>query len=108
MADNPYSATNFLVEIDGIASAGFLACTGSGSESAVIEYREGGDITHARLLPGLTRYGRIVLRRGITRNRDLWDWRQTVVTGQTQRRNGAIVLLADDRTEAMRWTFRNG
>ena len=105
--NDPFAACNFLVEIDGIQSAGFVECSGLSSETDVIEYREGGDAT-IRKLPGLTRYGRIVLRRGITTNRDLWDWRQTVVTGQTQRRNGVIILLSDARTPVMRWRFHNG
>ena len=105
--NDPFAACNFLVEIDGIQSAGFLECSGLSSETDVIEYREGGDAI-IRNLPGLTRYGRIVLRRGLTTNRDLWDWRQTVVTGQTQRRNGVIILLSDARTPVVRWRFQNG
>ena len=104
---DPFSFCNFLVEIDGIQSAGFVQCSGLSSETDVIEYREGGDAT-VRKLPGLTRYARIVLKRGITTNRDLWDWRQSVVNGQTQRRNGVIVLLNEDRTPALRWRFHNG
>lgn len=73
----------------------------------VLEYREGGD-TAVRKLPGLTKYASITLKRRITTNRDLWDWRQSVVNGQTQRRNGVIVLLDDARTPVVRWRFHNG
>ena len=104
---DPFSACNFLVEIDGLQSVGFLECSGLSSETDVIEYREAGDAT-VRKLPGLTKYGRIVLKRGITTNRDLWDWRQSVVSGQTQRRNGVIVLLNEVHLPVLRWTFRNG
>src|SRR5262249_40937314 len=104
---DPWSGCHFRVEIDGIQSTEFLACSGLSSESDVIEYREGGETT-VRKLPGLTRYGRIVLKRGMTANRELWDWRQTVVNGQTERRNGVIVLLDDARIEVLRWRFVNG
>ena len=49
---DPYKNFKFRVEIDGIASSHFVECTGLGSEVAVIEYREGGDPTVVRKLPG--------------------------------------------------------
>ena len=106
--DDPFKAFRFLVEIDGIAHAAFSEVGGLESETAVIEYRTGGDPTTVRKLPGLTRYANIVLRRGITRDADLWNWRQTVVQGSLDRRNGSIVMLADDGTEALRWNFLHG
>jgi phage tail-like protein len=105
--NDPYKNFNFLVEIDGIARAAFAEVSGLESETTVIEYRSGDDF-RTRKLPGLTKYSNIVLRRGITQDRDLWDWRQSVIEGNVQRRNGAIVLLDDQRTEVIRWTFREG
>jgi len=105
---DPYKAFHFRVEIDGITRAVFSEVSGLESETIVIEYREGGERTSVRKLPGLTRYPNIVLRRGITRDADLWNWRKTVVDGAVDRRNGAIVLLDDDGTEVVRWTFVNG
>ena len=104
---DPFSACHFRVEIDGMQSTEFLECSGLSSESDVIEYREGGE-NAIRKLPGLTRYGRIVLKRGMTANRELWDWRQTVINGETDRRHGVIVLLNDARVEVLRWRFVNG
>jgi phage tail-like protein len=105
---DPYKAFNFRVEIDGIARAAFNEVGGLESETAVIEYRVGGEPNTVRKLPGLTKYGNIVLRRGITKDADLWNWRQTVVQGNVDRRNGSIVLLDDDRTEVVRWNFFHG
>lgn len=105
--NDPYKNFNFLVEIDGIARAAFSEVSGLESETSVVEYRTGSE-PGTRKLPGLTKYSNIVLRRGITQDRDLWNWRQTVVTGSAERRNGSIVLLDDDRTEVVRWNFRNG
>ena len=62
----------------------------------MIEYRVGGEPNTVRKLPGLTRYANIVLRRGITKDAELWNWRQTVVQGNVDRRNGSIILLDDD------------
>ena len=46
------------------------------SETAVIEYRVGGEPNTVRKLPGLTKYANIVLRRGMTQNAELWSWRE--------------------------------
>jgi phage tail-like protein len=105
--NDPYKAFNVLVEIEGIAHAVFSEVTGLESETAVIEYRTGGENV-VRKLPGLTKYGNIVLRRGITQDPELWNWRKTVVEGNVDRRNGSIVLLDDKRTEVVRWNFYSG
>ena len=52
-------------------------------------------------------YANIVLRRGITQDKELWQWRKTVVDGKAERRNGSIVVLDDDGTEVVRWNFVN-
>jgi phage tail-like protein len=106
--DDPYKAFNFLVEIDGVAVAAFSEVSGLESETEVIEYRTGGEISSVRKLPGLTKHPNLVLRRGVTQDAELWNWRRTVVDGKVERRNGSIVLLDDDRSPVVRWTFRNG
>jgi phage tail-like protein len=106
--NDPYGAFNFIIEIDGIAVAGFSECSGLSTETDVIEYREGGDIGGPRKLPGLTKYSNIVLKRGITKSRDLWNWRKIVINGGIDRRSGNIVLLDEDRTPVARFRFREG
>ena len=106
--DDPYKAYNFRVEIDGITVAAFCEVSGLSNETEVISYRVGGEPTAVRKLPGLTTYANLVLRRGITKNDELWNWRKTVLDGAVERRNGMIVLLADDGTDLVRWTFVDG
>ena len=107
--DDPYKAFNFLVEIDGIAVAAFSEVSGLESETEVIEYRVGSEKTNTvRKLPGLTKYANIVLRRGVTQDADLWNWRRSVEQGTVDRRNGSIVLLDGDRNPVLRWGFLNG
>jgi phage tail-like protein len=105
---DPYKAFNFRVEIDGITRAAFSEVGGLESETAVIEYRVGGEPHAVRKLPGLTKYANLVLRRGINKDAELWNWRQTVVQGNVDRRNGSIILLDDDGTEVVRWNFFRG
>ena len=106
--DDPYKAFNFIFEIDGIARAGFSEVSGLESETAVIEYRVGGERNAVRKLPGLTKYANIVLRRGVTQDAELSNWRKTVEDGQVDRRNGSIILRDDDGTDVVRWNFFNG
>ncbi|MGN6169522.1 MAG: phage tail protein [Solirubrobacteraceae bacterium] len=106
--DDPYKGFNFRVEIDGVALAAFSEVSGLESETAVIEYRVGVEPDTVRKLPGLTKYANIVLRRGITRDNELWRWRKSVTEGRADRRSGAIVLLDDEGNEVVRWTFVQG
>ena len=54
---DPYRNFNFLVEIDGIARAAFQQCQRLRCRPSMpIEYREGGENTTPRKLPGLTKY----------------------------------------------------
>ena len=103
---DPYKDFRFQVEIDGITSSRFLECTGLGSEVAVIEYREGGDPTAVRKLPGRASFSDITLKRGITESHDLYDWHRSLLQGQIDRRNGKIILLDDGGAEVVRWVFR--
>jgi phage tail-like protein len=106
---DPYTRFNFRVELDGIVAGAFSEVSGLDSVTDVIEYRTGDSKTTSSVkLPGLTKYPNIVLKRGITRDLSLWQWRKTVVDGQTERRNGAIILLDESRNEVLRWMFRNG
>lgn len=105
---DPYGNFNFLVEIDNIAKASFQEVSGLATDTNVIEYREGGDPTHVRKLPGLIRYSNIVLKRGFTQDTALWNWFSSVVKGNVQRANGAIILLDNARNPVLRWTFVNG
>jgi phage tail-like protein len=104
---DPYRSFNFLVEIDGITQAGFQECTGLDSQTASIDFRLGDDPMHVRKLTGLNTFSAISLKRGVTDSDELWKWRQTVVDGKTERRNGSIVLLDEKGTEKMRWNFSN-
>lgn len=104
---DPYKDYRFQVEIDGIADSRFLECSGLGSEVAVIEYREGGEPTAVRKLPGRASFSDITLKRGITESKDLYEWHKAVLQGQVQRRNGSIRLLDDEGAEVVRWVFRD-
>lgn len=84
--NDPYRNSNFLVEIANVTVAGFSECTGLSSEVDVIEYRNGNEDQVLRKLPGLIRFGPITLKRGLTASRELFQWYQTVLQGNTARK----------------------
>jgi phage tail-like protein len=102
---DPYANFNFLVEIDNIARAAFQECSGFDSTIDVIEHREGGDNTTPRKLPGMTKFSNIVLKWGMTDDRDLYDWHRRAIDGNVERKNGSIVLLNRKGEEVARWDF---
>jgi phage tail-like protein len=102
---DPFRGFNFLVEIDGITQAGFQEVSGLDTSTAAVDYREGTDPNHARKLTGLNTYSPITLKRGITDSAELWNWRQTVMDGKTQRKNGSVVLRDEAGNEVIRWNF---
>ncbi|MBW4643017.1 MAG: phage tail protein [Goleter apudmare HA4340-LM2] len=106
---DPYKNYRFKVEIQGIIEAGFAECSGFGSEVQVVEYREGGDVTTARKLPGMAKFPDITLKWGVTDSLKLYNWHLDAVNGNVQRQNGSIVILdeADPSQEKARWNFIN-
>ena len=107
--NDPLGQFNFLVEIDGVVKGGFSEASGLTTDTNVIEYREGQEQNlTTRKLPGLMKYNNIILKRGWTKDRSLWEWRRKVIEGKTQRASGAVVLLDEGRNEALRWNFTDG
>lgn len=100
---DPFRQYNFLVEFDGITRAGFKECTGLESSQEIIEYREGGGPLAFSKLPGLARYSNIILRWGMTNDKDFWNWRKKAQDGTVERKNGSIILLDDTGAEKGRW-----
>ena len=105
---DPYAQFNFLVEVEGVTTAGFTEVSGLTTEQDIVEYREGNEPARARKLPGITKFNNITLKRGIVGDAALWQWRKTTLDGMTERRSGSIVLLDEGRAEVMRWNFFEG
>ena len=102
---DPYGSFRFIVEIDGIVRAAFKEVSGLESDVEVKDYREGGENTTVRKLPGLTKYGNIQLKWGMTDDPELYDWHQDVIRGDFERKNGSIVLFNQKGDEVARWNF---
>lgn len=103
---DPYRNCNFLVEIDGITRAGFQECSGLDSSQDPVEYREGNEGPTKRKIPGMVKYSNLTLKRGITDDVELWEWRKKATKGTVERKNGSIILLSETGEEKIRWNFR--
>jgi phage tail-like protein len=100
----------FVLEIDGLEFATFSRCSGVGSETEVVEFKGGGDLTSVRKVPGATTWADLVLGRPLDGSTTLWDWRRQVVEGDIDaaRRSGSIVVKDSRQGEVARWDFQNG
>ena len=104
---DPFPGFRFVVEIDGVPTAAFKEVSGLDGSIDVIEYREGADVSAAtRKIPGLAKYANVVLSRGLTDSRDLYDWWNAIVSGKADRRAASIVLLDAERNPVRRWGLR--
>lgn len=54
---DPSAGYRFLVELDGVASAGFMEVSGRSAAIAPVDYRESSDRGATRTLPGLRTFG---------------------------------------------------
>lgn len=80
---DPLRNFRYRLEINDIDQAGFSEVTIGELSTDPIEYREGDEITTARKLNGLNKYGNITLKWGITDSTELADWHQLVVDDRT-------------------------
>jgi phage tail-like protein len=108
---NPYSAFNFIVEINGAQIAAFQEVGGLDSENTPMDYREGADkLNSVRKLPGMEKYPALTLKRGITGTLDFWNWRKEVRDGGTAFppvRDITIQLQNEKHESVMKWKLTN-
>ena len=108
---DPLVGFHYAVEIQGMVTGYFAECSGLGSEHEVIEHKVVDD--HGReiimKIPGRLKWENVSLKRGITNNMDIWDWRKMVEDGDvvSARSNGSIVMFDQQLGEVGRWNFEN-
>ena len=110
----PYRVFRYKVEVEGIARASFSEVSGISLSTDSVEYRDGDDLRNTpRKLPGLTKFGNITLRWGITDDSDFLDWIHAVApnneAGPTgiARHNVTITLIDDAGGDGPSWQIIN-
>ena len=97
---DPLRNFRYRLEIDNIAQAGFSEVAIAETTIDAVDYREGNEAPHVRKLSGLTKYGNITLKWGLTIGGtalDLYKWHQDISAGLvTQRRKKVVVVVQDE------------
>lgn len=111
LTEDPLLGFNFMLELEGVVAGYFTECNGIGSEHEVVEQKvvdkQGHEII--RKLPGRLKFTDVTLKRGITSDLQIWDWRDKVVKGVVKdaRKNITITMLSRDYTPVAIWHFTN-
>lgn len=96
--DGAFLGSVFSFEIDGLAGVNmFTACSGLSLEFDVIKHDTilAGKTKIERKMPGRPKYSEVVLKRGLTSNKDLHDWFKQVTDGavETPYKTATIVVI---------------
>ena len=104
---DPFSNARFKLQIEGIEQAAFSECAIADTSTDPIEYRTGDMPGHSQKQPGLTKYGNITLKWGLSDSKILWEWRKQVIDGNIEaaRKNGSIIILDEQGHPAVQWDF---
>ena len=108
---NPLGAFRFLATIGNVPAAEFTECVLPAVSIDVIEYRQGSDLeNNVHKLPGLVRYGNLILKRGIANSGTsmaLWNWFSNWVLGTGTPEQLTVTLLDGQKDPIFRWSFTN-
>src|SRR5437867_8501995 len=107
-AQYPLPVFHFTVEWGG-KRVGFSEATGLTQENQAIEYRDGSFLEFSPIkMPGLRKFGPIVLKRGVVKgDNDFFSWLSTVKLNTVERRNLVISLLNEQHQPVMVWKVVN-
>lgn len=109
--EDPLVAFKFGLEISGKLSGFFTNVGGIGSESEVVEHKVMSDKgeTIIQKIPGRLTWTEVSLKRGVTSNIDIWNWRKLVIDGKIDeaRTNCSIIAYDQGQKEIARWNFEN-
>jgi phage tail-like protein len=101
MRPDPFRNFRFRVDIAGIAQIGFNEAALAETTTDVIEDRVGTDPTHVMKLSGLTKYGNVTLKFGVTTDsKKLFDWHKAILDGQIQKNRKTVTITVQDETGA--------
>lgn len=106
--NDPLRNFRFRLEIDNITQAGFNEVAIAETTIDAVDYREGTDPPHVRKLSGLTKYGNITLKSGVTVGAnalDLFKWHNDVSSGLVAEQRKKVVIVVKDEAGADRARF---
>ena len=104
---DPAPSYRFYLEIGAKKEAVFTEVSGLNLEMDVHEYAEGGHNDYIHRLPGRTRVGNLMLKRGMSVSREFFNWYVQLASGKIVRRNVSVVMYNVGGEELFRWNFVN-
>lgn len=94
------------VEIEGVTQGVFQSVEGLSSQSEVIATGSDGMIAE---MPGPLKSSRLVLKRAYDPQLSgMWRWRQAIIDGNPQMRDGHIFIFTAGGSLSAHWVFRKG
>jgi phage tail-like protein len=106
--DAEFLGSFFALELDGVEVAFFTACSGIGLEYDVVKFKQtnGAKVIEVKR-PGRPKYSEVVLKRGFTPNKKLYEWFDEVVESAkpTPYKTASIVIFDRDAKEVARFNM---
>ncbi len=98
----PFKKYNYSIVIDGITRAGFSEVSAAEWSTDPIEYREGTDaVMTVSKMPGLSKYGPITLKWGMSSDKEFTDWVLKISAGEIERKTVTIECKDDANKETV-------
>ncbi len=88
--------------------AGFAECTGLEMALEVQELMQGGGNDTVLKFPTRIKPATLVLKKGLTKKADLWNWFYGFVLGTGRRRDGLVIVQDASQQAHTVWGFRRG
>jgi len=109
--EDPLLGFNFALELEGSIAGYFTECGGIGSEHEIVEHKVVDKSGHeiVRKIPGRLKWQDITLKRGITSDMQIWEWRADLVNGDvlSARKNISITMMDRKYSPVAVWHFQN-
>src|SRR6185503_17729233 len=102
-----YSSAHFALEIDGTKVGTIRNVDGGGIKADVVTYQHGDGGDNWRQL-GRTKYEDIKITSGLVAGEALWTWINKCMSGNPERRNGALLAADYEYKEKARREFTDG
>ena len=100
---DPLRGFRFRLEIENLTVAGFSDVAIAETVIAPVDYRDGNDPPHMRKLTGLTTYGNVTLKAGMTVGAGalaLFQWHHEVSAGNVKTQRKRVTVVVQDEAGA--------
>ncbi len=101
-----FSKSYFYVDIgDNSPNMRFSELSGLKVETELFSIEEGGENSKVHRFPTRTKYGNLILKRGIATTQEFFKWHQKIVSGQFETRNITVIMAEIGDKIIARWDF---